>query len=269
MALGAERSRIIRLLLIENLFLAFAGTVLGLLLAGWCVARLSEMREVSPLLARVGLHPEILLFAAGLMVFTTLLFGLAPAIRVSSFDIANGLTIFYVLHTRTAPLGLTSAVRHAIQEVDASIPVYDIRSMEERISESMGQRRLATTFLTVFALIGTLLAAIGIFGVIATWVRHRLHELGIRVALGAQPEQIFKLVVGQGMWMAATGVVVGCLASLVATRFLEALLFDVEPYDPYTFAIGIGLLFAVAFLACYVPAKRAMKLDPIIVLRYE
>jgi putative ABC transport system permease protein len=164
---------------------------------------------------------------------------------------------------------LVAAVRAKIAEVDPSLPVAGISSMEEVVDASVAQPKLTMQFVGVFAGFALLLAAIGIYGVMAYTVSARRQEMGIRVALGAGPRDILRLVVGQGMCMALIGVVLGVVASLALTRLLASLLFGVSAADPLVFSIAAVVLGGVAFLACYIPARRATRVDPIIVLRYE
>ncbi|HYN85044.1 MAG TPA: ABC transporter permease [Pyrinomonadaceae bacterium] len=167
------------------------------------------------------------------------------------------------------PSALTAAVRGAVLEVDANQPLYNVKPMSEWMSQTAARRRFNTGVLAVFAGVALLLAGVGIFGVMNYSVTRRTHELGVRMALGAQGRDVFRLVVGQGMGLVAAGVVIGLVGALVLTRFISSLLFGVSASDPVTFA-GVALvLAAVALLACYVPARRATKVDPMVALRYE
>jgi putative ABC transport system permease protein len=164
---------------------------------------------------------------------------------------------------------LVAGVRAKIAEVDPSLPVAGISSMEEVVGTSVAQPKLTMQFVGVFAGFALLLAAIGIYGVMAYTVSARNQEMGIRVALGARPADILRLVVGQGMRMTMIGVALGVIASLALTRLLASLLFGVQATDPLVFSAAALVLAGTAFLACYIPAHRATRVDPIIVLRYE
>jgi len=164
---------------------------------------------------------------------------------------------------------LVTAVREKISELDADLPVSGVLSMQDVIATSVAQPRIVMQFVGVFAAFALLLAAVGIYGVMAYSVSVRKQEMGIRLALGARPADILRLVVGQGMRMTFVGVVIGIAASLALTRLLASLLFGVRATDPFVFGIAALALVGTAFLACYLPARRATRVDPIVVLRYE
>ena len=164
---------------------------------------------------------------------------------------------------------LVAAVRAEIAASDPDLPVTGILSMDEVVSTSVAQPRIIMQFVGVFAGFALLLAAIGIYGVMAYSVTARKQEMGIRVALGARPADILRLVVGQGMRMTLIGVALGVVFSLALTRLLAGLLFGVQATDPLVFGAAALVLVAAAFVACYIPARRATHVDPIVVLRYE
>jgi putative ABC transport system permease protein len=175
-----------------------------------------------------------------------------------------------VLRTATGdPLSLLPALRREVQALDRNLPVYRAATMEERLSDSLARTRFSTTLLSVFAALALLLAAIGIYGVISYIVGQRGHEIGIRMALGARPGDAVFMVLRQGAVPVLAGIGAGFVASLAATRALSTLLYGVSATDPLTFA-GLSLfLAAVAFVASYIPARKATKVDPMIALRYE
>ncbi|HEX8651881.1 MAG TPA: ABC transporter permease [Pyrinomonadaceae bacterium] len=167
------------------------------------------------------------------------------------------------------PASQTAAVRNEIWAVDKDQPVYNIRTMEQVLAKSIAGRRFNMLLLGIFAGVALLLAAVGIYGVISYSVTQRTHEIGIRMALGAQGSDVLKMVVGQGMVLALIGVGIGMIASFALTRVISSLLFGVSATDPFTFG-GIALLLTVvAFLACFIPARKAAKVDPMVALRYE
>jgi putative ABC transport system permease protein len=179
----------------------------------------------------------------------------------------TNMTLLVLSQSNQRPL--VAAVREKISEVDPNLPVSGILSMDEVIGASVAQPRLIMQFVGVFAGFALLLAAIGIYGVMAYTVNTRKQEMGIRIALGATPADILRLVVGQGMRMTLIGVALGVAASLALTRLLASLLFGVSAADPVVFSVAAVVLGGVAFLACWIPARRATGVDPIIVLRYE
>jgi putative ABC transport system permease protein len=167
------------------------------------------------------------------------------------------------------PAALGVALRESLKAMDKDLYVPAVRTMDELRAGSVAQRRFSTLLLGVFAGVALLLAVVGIYGVMAYSVTRRTHEIGLRIALGAQAADVLKLVVGQGMFLALLGVIVGLSASFALTRVMANLLYEVSATDPVIFA-GIALLLtAIAFIACYLPARRATKVDPMIALRYE
>jgi predicted permease len=175
----------------------------------------------------------------------------------------------FIVRTTGDPASLIAAVRHEINQVDADLPVYDLRTMNQVIAGSVAQRRFVMLLLVVFAVAALLLAAVGLYGVTAYAVTQRTQEIGIRMALGAQPRDIAKLVVGQSLMLTLIGVTVGLMASLALTRLMSSLLFGVSATDPATFVMIPLLLVMVSLVAGYLPARRAVKVDPMVALRYE
>ncbi len=167
------------------------------------------------------------------------------------------------------PLALAAAVREEIRAISQDAPITRINTMRQLLSDSVAQPRFRATLVGLFALAALALAATGIYGVIAYLVSQRTQEMGIRIALGAQPKDIFKLIVTEGLMLIAAGLLLGLLGSLALARFLSGLLFGVSPTDPLTFTAISSLLAVVALLACYLPARRATKIDAMAALRHE
>jgi putative ABC transport system permease protein len=174
-----------------------------------------------------------------------------------------------VVRTSGDPQSLVAAVRGVVREVDPYQPISGVRTMDEVLGVETAQRRLGMILLTAFAALALLLAALGIYGVLAFFVVQHTQEIGVRLALGARPADVLRLVVGRGMRLALIGVGVGLAASFGLARLLASLLYGVSPGDPATYALVAVLLACVALLACLVPARRATKVDPMVALRYE
>ncbi len=175
----------------------------------------------------------------------------------------------WVIRTRVEPFSLNREIQRELRLASGGLPVGHVRTMEQVVAQSTQQQNFNMTLLVIFAGLALLLGAIGIYGVLAYSVQQRTQEIGIRLALGAERRDVLRLVVGQGFILAAVGAVVGTAAALGLTRFLGSLLFGVKPTDPATFAGVAILLVAVALIACYIPARRATKVNPLVALRYE
>jgi predicted permease len=174
-----------------------------------------------------------------------------------------------VVRTSGNPLNLATAVEETLHTLDQDLPVFEVRSIDQLMSSAIAQQRLVLVLLLGFAGLALLLAGVGIYGVIAYSVSQRTHEIGIRIALGAQTSNVLRMVIKQGMKLAFAGVAIGLAAALALTRLMKSLLFGVSATDPLTFAGVALLLVAVALLACWIPARRATKVDPLVALRYE
>jgi predicted permease len=174
-----------------------------------------------------------------------------------------------VVRTDTDPQKMLAVIRSEIQQIDPQLPISSALPLAERMSLPLLPARLAASILGSFGLLALALAAIGIYGVMSYAVSRRTFEIGVRVALGAKPSDILKLTIGEGMKLALIGVVIGLSSALILTRLMKSLLFGVSATDPLTFTGVAALLIGVALLACYLPARRAMKVDPMIALRYE
>jgi putative ABC transport system permease protein len=174
-----------------------------------------------------------------------------------------------VIRTDSSPLNLSAALRSEVLAVDRDQPIADLRTMEQLLSNSIGRQRLGTLLIGIFAVVAVILASVGVYGLIAQSVTERTQEIGIRIALGAQTRDVLKLIIGHGLKLVLCGVAIGLIGAFALTRFLTTILYTVSTTDYTTFLLISLLLFAIALIASYVPARRAIKVDPVIALRYE
>ena len=177
--------------------------------------------------------------------------------------------MYLLVRTTSDPSPLTGAITKEIQTLDPELPVFDVNTMEQRLYDSMARQRFSMLLLGIFAIVALLLATIGIYGVMTYWVNQRTHEIGIRIALGAQPGKILQLVIRQALVMVSLGIAIGLAGALALTRIMSSLLFGISATDRWTFALISLLLGGVALLASYIPARRAARVDPMVALRHE
>jgi putative ABC transport system permease protein len=175
----------------------------------------------------------------------------------------------WVVRTKLQPFSLSADIQRELREASGGLPVAHIRSMQQVVGASTARNDFYMTLLTIFAGVALLLAAIGVYGLMAYAVEQRTQEIGVRMALGASPQQVRRMVVVQGMQLALAGVILGVAAALGLTRLMSSLLYGVQPWDPFTMALVAVLLSSVTLLACYLPARRASRVDPMVALRYE
>jgi len=174
-----------------------------------------------------------------------------------------------LVRTRVEPLSLSEPVRQALWKVDADQPMWKIRTVEFLVNRSVADRKFLLVLMGLFASLAMILTMLGLYGVISYLVKQRTQEIGIRIALGAQMRDILSMVLKQGMFLVLTGVALGLATSWLTTRLIARLLYQVSATDPLTFAAIAIFLIAIALLACYLPARRATKVDPLVALRYE
>jgi putative ABC transport system permease protein len=207
--------------------------------------------------------------------------GVVGDVRYAGLDTPPGLDIYLpeglfpqsaitlLVKTVTNPVGIVADVRSRIAQIDREAFVTDVRTMDGLIGDSLGSRWFATLLLAVCAALGLLLALSGIYSVVAQAVVQRRFEIGVRLALGATPRRIVRLMIQRCVSPVAAGAIVGFVGMIAAAQLLSAMLFAVQPFDPPTFVAAIGLFVAVALIAAFVPARRASRVDPIIALRCE
>jgi len=175
----------------------------------------------------------------------------------------------FVLRSAASPLSVVPRVRRSLDQFNSQSVIYGVQTMDGVISHTLGTRRFAMTLLGVFAALALAMACIGIYGVISYLAGQRTHEIGVRMALGAKRRDVLRMVLGEAARMALVGVGIGLVATLILTRLMANLLFGVSAHDPLTLFAVAAILMAVALAACYVPARRATKIDPMVALRYE
>jgi putative ABC transport system permease protein len=207
--------------------------------------------------------------------------GVVGDVNYSGLDTAPEPTVYFpfrqaaetgqyvVVRTTGDPRTIASAAREIVAALDKDLPVANVRTMDDLMAASVAAPRFRTTLVAIFAAVGLLLAAIGIYGVMSYAVTERTHEIGVRAALGAGRTDVLRLVLGETLVLAGVGVGVGLAGALATTRTIRALLFHVEPTDSATFAAIALILVATALVASYIPARRAMRVDPMVALRYE
>jgi ABC-type antimicrobial peptide transport system permease subunit len=166
-------------------------------------------------------------------------------------------------------MSLAGAVRNEVRNLDRALPIADLQTMEDVMDKARSRPRFLTMLLTLFSSLSLTLAALGIYGVISYSVAQRTNEIGIRMALGARPGDVLRLISGTGLRLALAGTVIGAVGAFVLTRTMSGLLFGVSSFDPVTFLLMASALVLVTLAACYIPARRAAKVDPLIALRYE
>jgi putative ABC transport system permease protein len=187
-----------------------------------------------------------------------------PFFQVDYFQEAD-----FVARTSSDPMVMAPALRRSIWSVDKNVPITDLMTMDQVVALSASESRYQAMLLSAFGTLGLILAMVGIYGLISYLVSQRTRELGVRIALGARPQNILRMIISEGMLLVVAGVIIGVAGALALTRFLRSLLFEIKPTDPVTF-VGVAIsLTLVALAACYIPARRAMRVDPIVALRYE
>jgi ABC-type antimicrobial peptide transport system permease subunit len=172
-----------------------------------------------------------------------------------------------VARTQAAPASVAQSIQRALYAVDPTQPVFDIKTMEERLDDSVAQRRFNMLLLGLFAALALILASIGIYGVISYSVTQRTREIGLRLALGAQRSDVLRLIIAQGLRLTVIGLAAGVMAALAIGKLISSLLYGINAHDPLTFLTTVFVLSAIALLACWLPARRASRLDPLIALR--
>lgn len=175
----------------------------------------------------------------------------------------------FVVRTEVDPLSIVGTVRQEMVKMDKNLPLYGVKTFNQYLGQGFAQPRFLTLLFGLFAALALALAAVGLYGLVSYSASRRTHEIGIRIALGAEQRDVLRLVVGQGFKLTILGAAIGSAGSFALTRFFSSLLYGVKPTDLVTFSAVAFILVGVALLASYIPARRAMKVDPMVALRYE
>jgi ABC-type antimicrobial peptide transport system permease subunit len=199
----------------------------------------------------------------------TMYLPLAQLTDAASVLISSNFPITWAIRTKADPYALTADIQRELRIASGGLPVAHIRTMDEVVVQSTARNRFNMVLLSIFAALAMLLAAIGIYGVMSYTIGQRVHEIGVRMALGARAGNVLSLVLRQGLGLALVGIAIGLMGAVWLTEAMKSLLFGVSPNDPPTFLIVSTLLLAVAAAAIYIPARRATKVNPIVALRYE
>jgi putative ABC transport system permease protein len=227
--------------------------------------------QEDPIGVRLGFHgqPFRIVGVVGGVRHATLRDDPNPSVYVSYAQMAWSRSMSAVVRSEVGADATLAAVRAAVRQFDSTLPIYDVKPMERILGESLARMRFSTTLMLAFSIVALILAAVGIYGVIAYSVSRRTQEIGLRVAIGADRNDILLLVLKQGMRPVVIGLLIGLVAALALSRLLGSLLYGIGAIDPWTFAAVAVVLSAAALLACYLPARRAMRVDPMVALRYE
>ncbi len=229
------------------------------------VGRRVRTRTETPWLTIVGVVEDVKNAALDQPAGTELYF---PARQMGTFGFGLRNPNF-ILRTSGDPMALAAAAREVIAAIDPALPLASVRTMDDVLGAAESRPRFLTLLLGLFSLVALALAGVGIYGLMSYSVTQRTNEIGIRMALGAQPSDVLRLIVGHGMRLTSLGLAIGIAAAIVLTRSLASLWFGISATDPLTFTSITVILCGVALLACYLPARRAMRVDPIVALRYE
>jgi ABC-type antimicrobial peptide transport system permease subunit len=189
--------------------------------------------------------------------------------RIVVYFPAPGVMPYFVARTSSDPAAAAKAIVREIHALDPTMPVYDVRTMQDRLKDSMARQRFSTIMLGAFAVFALILAAVGVYGVMSYLVTQGAHDIGVRMALGAQRGSIVRTVIRHGLELSVTGVILGLIGALALTRVMASLLFGVSATDLVTFSTVPVLLVVIALLASYFPARRATRVDPVVALRDE